>query len=123
MPPVRALWPLVGAGLFAGLSLLAWPSLAGAARPLSPTERRIVASVDAHAPGALALLERAVDINSGTLNLEGVRRVGALLRPEFDRLGFKTEWVDGAAWGRAGHLIAKREGRSKAPRALLIGHL
>jgi hypothetical protein len=37
--------------------------------------------------------------------------------------GFTTEWVDGAAWGRAGHLIARRPGRRGSTRLLLIGHL
>jgi glutamate carboxypeptidase len=88
---------------------------------LSAEERAIVAYVDANNDAALALLERSVNINSGTQNFEGVRQVGALMRAEFDALGFKTEWVDGAAWKRAGHLIATHAGSS--PKLLLIGHL
>ncbi|MGE5245167.1 MAG: M20/M25/M40 family metallo-hydrolase [Betaproteobacteria bacterium] len=84
-------------------------------------ERAISAAVDAHNAEALALLERAVDVNSGTLNLDGVRDVGRIFRAEFDRLGFKTEWVDGAAWHRAGHLVATHPG--PGPKLLLIGHL
>jgi glutamate carboxypeptidase len=52
-----------------------------------------------------------------------VRAVAALFRKEFDGLGFTTEWIDGAAWGRAGHLVARRMGKEGAPRVLLIGHL
>jgi glutamate carboxypeptidase len=88
---------------------------------LSPDERAIAAYVDAHNDEAIALLERVVNINSGTQNLEGVRQVGAVFRAELDRLGFKTEWVDGAAWQRAGHLVATHPGTS--PKILLIGHL
>jgi hypothetical protein len=96
--------------LVAGLApALPRPALA----VVTPLERRIVASVERHTPQALALLQRAVDQNSGTLNLAGVRAVGAMFEPEFERLGFRTRWVDGAAWGRAGHLIAER-GRSSA---------
>lgn len=96
-------------------------SAAGGA--LSRTERRIAAAVDRGAPAALALLERAVNLNSGTMNFEGVRAVGRLFEPEFASLGFATRWVDGAAWGRAGHLVATRPGRGDGPRVLLIGHL
>jgi glutamate carboxypeptidase len=88
---------------------------------LSPDERAIAAYIDAHNDEAIALLERVVNINSGTQNLEGVRQVGAVFRAELDRLGFRTEWVDGAAWQRAGHLVATHPGT--APKILLIGHL
>ena len=94
-----------------------------AAVPLSRLEQRIVATIDRGVPTALGLLERAVNVNSGTLNFEGVRRVGALFRQPFARLGFDVRWVDGEAFGRAGHLIAVRAGRSAGPRVLLIGHL
>ncbi len=87
----------------------------------SAPERAIVSAIDAGNAEALALLEKAVNINSGTHNLPGVRLVGDLFRREFDGLGFKTRWVDGAAFHRAGHLIADHPG--KGPRILLIGHL
>src|SRR5258708_13262452 len=86
-----------------------------------PPERAIVSAVDAGNADALALLERAVNINSGTHNLGGVRLVGDLFRKELDALGFKTTWVDGSGFKRAGHLVAEHPG--KGPRILLIGHL
>jgi glutamate carboxypeptidase len=95
--------------------------LIAAAQLSSSTEKTIVAAVDANAGASLALLERAVNINSGTHNLPGVRAVGDLFRKEFDDLGFTTTWVDGAAFKRAGHLVADHPG--KGPRILLIGHL
>ena len=88
---------------------------------LSPTERAIVRAVDAHRDESLALLERLVNINSGTMNFAGVRQVGDALRAPFDALGFKTTWVDGTAFHRAGHLIAEHPG--PGPKILLIGHL
>ncbi|MBX6331895.1 MAG: M20/M25/M40 family metallo-hydrolase [Gemmatimonadaceae bacterium] len=111
--------------LLAG-ALLAAPRRAAAqadatATHLSRIERRIAQAVDAHNAEALALLERTVNINSGTLNLDGVRRVGDVFRRELDALGFTTRWVDGAAFHRAGHLVAERKGNG--PRVLLIGHL
>jgi len=103
------------------------PRPSPAAAPASPasladaTEGEIVHAVDAGAAGALALLERIVNINSGTMNFAGVRDVGAALRAELDALGFTTRWVDGASFGRAGHLVAESSGAG--PRILLIGHL
>jgi glutamate carboxypeptidase len=90
---------------------------------VSKLERRAVMEVDRAVPAALDLLERAVNINSGTMNFDGVRAVGRLFEPELTGLGFQTRWVDGATWGRAGHLLAQRDGTEEAPRILLIGHL
>src|SRR5262249_43288249 len=50
-----------------------------------------------------------------------VRAVGDVFRQEFSALGFTTTWVDGAAFHRAGHLIANHPG--PGPRIILIGHL
>lgn len=88
---------------------------------LSATERAIAGAVDGRNAEGLALLERLVNINSGTMNFAGVRQVGAILRQELDALGFETRWVEGAPFNRAGHLIAERTG--SGPRLLLIGHL
>jgi glutamate carboxypeptidase len=87
----------------------------------APAERSIVAAVDANNAAALTLLERVVNINSGTHNFAGVRAVGDVFRKELDGLGFTTAWVDGAAFKRAGHLIAEHPG--PGPKILLIGHL
>ena len=102
-------------------TLAAAVMVASAVQISSPVERRIVESIDANNAAALALLEKVVDINSGSQNLAGVKAVGDVFRAEFARLGFKTTWVDGAAVKRAGHLIA--EHRGPGPRILLIGHL
>ncbi len=105
-------------------SLLMAGASAGSAAsqsPLTPEERAMAAFIDKENDAAIALLERAVNINSGSLNVEGVRQVGALFRAEFDALGFKTDWVDGAKWNRAGHLVATKTGPSQ--KILLIGHL
>ena len=44
-----------------------------------PVEQSIVKAVDGHSAEALALLERIVNINSGTMNFAGVRQVGDAL--------------------------------------------
>ncbi len=90
---------------------------------LDPVEQRIVAAVKAGTPQALALLEKSVLVNSGTMNLDGVRAVGRLFRAEFDALGFATRWIDlPPEMRRAGHLVATREG-GRGKRLLLLGHL
>ena len=105
--------------------LLCVPSLAQtqvrATDSLSKVERTVAAYAASHDADALTLLERLVNINSGTQNIAGVREVGRILRAEYDALGFTTRWVDGTAFGRAGHLVAEHAG--PGPRVLLIGHL
>jgi glutamate carboxypeptidase len=50
-----------------------------------------------------------------------VREVGRVILAEFDALGFETEWVEGAAFDRSGHVVARYGDRG--PHLLLIGHL
>ena len=95
--------------------------LGGVVMAQTSDERTIAKYVDDHQTEAVALLEKAVNINSGTGNLPGVKKVGDLFRAEFDALGFKTSWADGSAVGRAGHLVAEHPG--PGPKILLIGHL
>jgi glutamate carboxypeptidase len=83
----------------------------------------MAATVDQENDRTIALLERLVNRNSGTLNLEGVRAVGAMVRAELEPLGFEVRWVDMAATGRAGHLVATHRGNGRGKRILLIGHL
>lgn len=93
------------------------------AQELTSDEARLAAWADAHAGEAEALLERVVNISSGTLNHEGVRRVGRIFREELEALGFEVEWVEmPPEVARAGHLFARREGTA-GRKVLLIGHL
>lgn len=110
MPATRAL-PLLLAALLPGFAHAA----------LSPAEQRIAVTVDAEQSRSVALLQRLVEQNSGTMNLDGVRKVADMLQPEFEALGFKVQWKPMADAKRAGHLVATREGHGK--RMLLIGHL
>jgi glutamate carboxypeptidase len=99
-------------------ALVAAPLVAGG---LDAVEARIVASIDRHREADLALLRELVEINSGTMNLEGVRRVGARLGEAFEAIGGRSEWRDGAAVGRAGNLVVHFG--TQGPKVLLIGHL
>ena len=90
---------------------------------LSDDERQIAAWVDANVEDAINLLAETVNIGSGTMNHEGVREVGQVMRRELDALGFETEWIDmPPEVNRAGHLFARKTG-SGGPKVLLIGHL
>jgi glutamate carboxypeptidase len=88
---------------------------------LSKIEKKIASSVDVHKDEAMKLLEEVVNINSGSMNFEGVYKVGQIFKAKFDALGFQTRWVDGKPFGRAGHLVAEHKGKGKT--LLLIGHL
>jgi glutamate carboxypeptidase len=88
---------------------------------LTEKEQSIVVLVEEHESDARALLNKVVNINSGTMNLEGVTSIGDIFAEEYEKMGFKTEWIEGAAFQRAGHLVASFGNRG--PKILLIGHL
>ena len=94
-----------------------------AAAELSKPERTMTATVDTEQARTLAMLEKWVNQNSGSLNIEGVAKVGEMLRAELEPLGFNVEWIDMRAAGRAGHIVARHAGKPGAKRLLLIGHL
>ncbi|MCZ6501544.1 MAG: M20/M25/M40 family metallo-hydrolase [Gammaproteobacteria bacterium] len=91
------------------------------AGPLSKVEKQILAHIDQAEPDAVNLLEKVVNINSGTMNFNGVKKVGDAFSDEYRKLGFSTTWIDGAPFNRAGHLVASYG--NSGVRLLLIGHL
>ena len=98
-------------------------SSAPVAASLSPPETVIVDTVAAGHEDDVRLLEKLVNQNSGSHNHAGVKAVADMLVPEFETLGFTTEWIDQSANGRAGHLFARHHGREGGTRMLLIAHL
>lgn len=108
--------------LIFGLLIVFTFSFTGFAQ-LSKTEKKIAQSVDAHQKEALHLLEEVVNINSGSMNFEGVFKVGQIFKAQLDALGFQTRWVDGKPFGRSGHLVAEHKGKATGKTLLLIGHL
>jgi glutamate carboxypeptidase len=107
------------------LSALALCTAAPAATApnLTSVEKRLVSAAEAEVPRAIAFLETLVSLNSGTMNLEGVQRVGEAMRNELEPLGFKVRWIPMNEVGRAGHLVAEHQGTGRGKRMLLIGHL
>ncbi len=105
------------------VACLAAFAAAPAAAELKPAEQTIVETVEDGFESDVALLEKITLINSGSHNHAGVKRVADTLVPEFEALGFETEWIDQSATGRAGHLFAQHRGAAGATKILLIGHL
>lgn len=83
----------------------------------------MTATVEADYERSVALLEKLVNQNSGSMNLAGVERVGQMMRAELEPLGFSVRWAPMAAAKRSGHIIATHVGKPGAKRLLLIGHL
>ena len=107
-----------------------------AATTLSKEEQKVMDYIDANMPRAIALLKESVDINSGTLNIEGVKKVGAIFAREFEKANFKTKWIPMPdSLRRAGHLVASigfnnasekatsKTKTNKGKKLFLIGHL
>lgn len=90
---------------------------------LSKPEAKMTATVDAEYDRSIALLEKLVNQNSGTMNFEGVKSVSEMMRAELEPLGFNVEWVDMSGAKRAGHLIASKTGKKGTKKLLLIAHL
>jgi glutamate carboxypeptidase len=99
--------------------LLATP----AAAKLSAPEQKMIQTIEVEQERTLSMLETWVNQNSGSLNLPGVEAVGKMVRSELEPLGFKVDWVDMKASGRAGHIVARHKGNGRGKRLLLIGHL
>ncbi|HKL16033.1 MAG TPA: hypothetical protein VJ915_10390, partial [Balneolaceae bacterium] len=87
-------------------------SVAVNAQELSELEKEILERVEANHQQALNTLETNVNINSGTMNFDGVRRVGENYMEAFSDLGFETEWVNQDHVNRAGHFFAEQQGDS-----------
>ena len=103
-----------------------------AEKTLNKEEQKLLAYIDANLPRAIDMLKESVNINSGTLNIEGVKKVGALFAKELEAAGLQTHWVSMPdSIKRAGHLVAmtpmaKNAQGSKKPKGkklFLIGHL
>lgn len=90
---------------------------------LTKHELAIVKSVEKNHDDAVKFLESTININSGTYNTEGVKKVGAVYQKMLDDMGFTTSWVDmPASMRRGGHLVAEIKG-TKGKRILLNSHM
>ncbi|MEL6111572.1 MAG: M20/M25/M40 family metallo-hydrolase [Pseudomonadota bacterium] len=92
---------------------------------LTAEDNAVLATVEKDGDAALRFLEQMVNINSGTLNVTGVRAVGDAFSERFAAIGFDTSWIEmPEGMARAGHMVATRTfGSGEGPHLLLIGHL
>ena len=99
---------------------------------LNKEEQKVIDYIDANMPRAIALLKESVNINSGTLNIAGVKKVGEIFAREFEKANFKTQWINMPdSLRRAGHLVATTgfnnepvvKNNPKRKKLFLIGHL
>jgi glutamate carboxypeptidase len=103
--------------------LIAFFSLTVSAQDLSKIEKRIIKSIEKNNSEAITFLKDVVNINSGTMSPEGVKKVGVTFKNAFDTIDFKTSWIEMPKdMNRAGHLFAETSG-NKGKKLLLIGHL
>ena len=90
---------------------------------LTAPEKKAIAYINDHMDATMQLLIQSVNINSGTLNIPGVKKVGDLYGEILEKLGFTIEWVaEPDSLHRAGHLVATHKGK-KGKKLFLIGHL
>ena len=62
-------------------------ALQAKSQSLSQKEKQIIQYIDQHLPDAKRLLIETVNINSGTLNKEGVKKVGTIFSKELEKAG------------------------------------
>jgi glutamate carboxypeptidase len=98
------------------------PVFAAAAPKAVAKDAQVWAAAVAAKDGQLKLLEQAVDIDSGTGDVEGGRKVAALLAPQLQALGFEIESVPAEAPGLPENTVATLKGTGKG-RILMIGHI
>ncbi len=109
----------LAAGLVVPFMLFASQAIA----QFDETERAMIDWIDANADASIELLEEIVNISSGTMNPDGVREVGRVLRAALDEIGLETDWIElPPEMNRAGHLVGKLAGH-RGKKMLLIGHL
>ena len=105
------------------LLVLILPIHTSRAQRLNRTEKKIVEKVKSLDQASIAFLEKVVNINSGTMNLAGVKAVGKEFDAAFKAIQFNTEWIEmPEEMNRAGHLFARIDGK-RGKKLLLIGHL
>jgi glutamate carboxypeptidase len=83
---------------------------------------RVLTAAQAARPAELELLEQVVNIDSGTGDVEGGRKVAAVLTARLKALGMTIEAVAAEESGLAENTVATLTGRGKS-RILMIGHI
>ncbi len=105
---------------FAGASV----GFAAAGAPAAPVPKdaKVWAAAEAARDGELKLLEQIVNIDSGTGDVEGGRKIAGILTDRLKALGFAVQSVKADADGLPDNTVATLTGTGKG-RILMIGHL
>jgi len=106
---------VAGAAALFGLPAQAAPKAAA-------KDVKLRAAAEAAKPAQLKLLEQVVNIDSGTGDIDGGRKVAAILGARLKALGFSIETVKAEADGLPENTVATLKGTGKG-RVLLIGHI
>ncbi|MFI4963926.1 MAG: glutamate carboxypeptidase, partial [Caulobacterales bacterium] len=85
-------------------------------------DAKVWAAAEAARPAQLKLLQQVVDVDSGTGDVAGGRKVAAILAARLKALGFSVESVKAEAEGLPENTVATLTGTGKG-RILLIGHI
>jgi glutamate carboxypeptidase len=107
--------------LAGAIALTAASALSAPAKPL-PRDAKVWAAAEAARPDQLKLLQQVVDIDSGTRDVDGGRKVGAIFAERLKNLGYGLEFMKAEVPGLPDNLVATLKGAGKG-RVLLIGHL
>lgn len=107
--------------VLSGLLAAAVLGLGGAAAQAAPLNEAMLTQAEQARPEALALLERLVNIDSGTYNEAGLDKVGAIARDELKKLGARIEVLP-AAPAKSSNIVATWTGKGKG-RILLVAHM
>src|SRR5215469_48442 len=83
---------------------------------------RVLAAAQAERTAQLELLAQVVNIDSGTGDVEGGRKVASVLIPHLKALGMSIETVPAEEAGLADNTVATLQGKGKS-RILMIGHI
>ena len=98
------------------------PTLALAAPKAVPKDAKVWAAAEQARPEQLKLLEEVVNIDSGTGDVAGGRKVAAALIPRLKALGYTVESVPAEAPDLPENTVATLKGTGKG-RILIIGHI
>jgi glutamate carboxypeptidase len=83
---------------------------------------KVLTAAQAARSGQLQLLEQVVNVDSGTGDVEGGRKVAGMLIPRLKALGMTVESVPAEVPGLADNTVATLSGGGKT-RILMIGHI
>ncbi len=98
-------------------------SLPAQAAPISPAkDTKVWAAAEAAKPAELKLLEQVVNVDSGTGDIEGGRKIAGILSERLKAMGFSVKSIKAEADGLPENTLATLTGTGKG-RILLIGHI